>query len=290
MSAMTIDRRDLPSPTTDMARAFADLEQHGYAIIRNALTAEQTAALRARVIEQARGEDARGEGFHDGGANQRVWMLPNKGRMFRDLMLHPLVDLTMSRLLGSGYLVSSLTANIARPGGAPMYLHSDQGYVDFWTPKPLVANIAWMLDDFTDANGGTRLVPGSHLIAERRAWDAEETIAAEGPAGAALVFDGRLVHGTGANRTQGDHRHAILHYHCRPYVRQQENYFLGLDPELRRTERADVLKRMGFAIWGGLGRTNTPGEKGLLAPLDAPIGPLDAAGAPLPADPPLSAG
>ena len=290
MAAAIIERRDLPAPTTDMETAFADLERHGYAIIENALAPAQVAALRVRVIDQARGEDARGEGFHDGGANQRVWMLPNKGRMFRDLILHPLVDRTMGRLLGSGYLVSSLTANIARPGGAPMYLHTDQGYIDFWTPRPVVANIAWMLDDFTDANGGTRLVPGSHLVAERRTYELHETIAAEGPAGAALIFDGRLVHGTGANRTEGEHRHAILHYHCRPFVRQQENYFLGLDPELRRTERADVLKRMGFAIWGGLGRTDTPGEKGILTPLASPTGALDAAGAPLTDDPPLSAG
>lgn len=287
MSATTIS---LPSPTRDMARAFADLETHGYAIVENALTPAQVASLRARVVEQARGEDARGEGFHDGKTNQRIWMLPNKGRMFRDLMLHPLVDQVMGRLLGSRFLLSSLTANIARPGGAPMYLHSDQGYIDFWTPKPLVANIAWMLDDFTDTNGGTRLVPGSHLVPELRDYGPDDTIAAEGPAGAALIFDGRLVHGTGANRTEGEERHAILHYHCRPYVRQQENYFLGLDPAIRRTERADVLRRMGFGIWAGLGRTNTPGETRLLSPEDAPIGPLDAAGAPLADDASLSAG
>jgi ectoine hydroxylase-related dioxygenase (phytanoyl-CoA dioxygenase family) len=205
-------------------------------------------------------------------------MLPNKGRIFRDLMLHPLVDQAMGRLVGADCLLSSLTANIARPGGTPMYLHNDQGYVDFWTPKPLVANIAWMLDDFTEANGGTRLVPGSHLVAERRKYALEDTIAAEGAAGAALIFDGRLTHGTGANLTTAEHRHAILSYHCRPFVRQQENYFLGLDPKVRETEREEVLRRMGFGIWAGLGRTNEPGEKGVLAPVRAPLGGVDETG------------
>jgi ectoine hydroxylase-related dioxygenase (phytanoyl-CoA dioxygenase family) len=271
----------LPQPTREPDRAFADLERFGYAIVEGALSCERVARLRARVVEQARGEDARGAGFHDGKANQRIWMLPNKGAIFRDLMLDPLVETFMGRLLGKDFLLSSLTANIARPGGVPMYLHSDQGYVDFWTPRPLVANMAWMLDDFTEANGGTRLVPGSHLEAERTDYGLEDTVAAEGPAGSVLVFDGRLVHGTGANTTQDEHRHAVLSYYCRPFVRQQENYYLGLDPALRRTERGAFLRRLGFWIWAGLGRRHDPGERGALEPLERPIGPLDAEGQPL---------
>ncbi len=281
MTDATIKTRSLPGATRDFSRAFEDLERFGYAIVEGALSPDRVATLRARVVEQARGEDAQGVGFHDGKANQRIWMLPNKGRIFRDLMLDPLVDTFMGALLGRDFLLSSLTANIARPGGVPMYLHTDQGYVDFWTPKPLVANVAWMLDDFTEANGGTRLVPGSHLNTERVDHALADTVAAEGPAGAALIFDGRLTHGTGANLTASEERHAILSYHCRPFVRQQENYYLGLDPELRRTERGVFLRRLGYWIWAGLGRTNEPGEKGALEPLTAPIGPLDAAGRPI---------
>ena len=280
MTEAATKARSLPRATRDISQAFDDLERHGYAIVEGALSPDRVAALRARVVEQARGEDANGVGFHDGKANQRIWLLPNKGRIFRDLMLDPLVDTFMGALLGKDFLLSSLTANIARPGGVPMYLHTDQGYVDFWTPRPLVANVAWMLDDFTETNGGTRLVPGSHLNSVRVDYALADTVAAEGPAGAALIFDGRLTHGTGANMTASDERHAILSYHCRPFVRQQENYYLGLDPELRRTERGVFLRRLGYWIWAGLGRTNQPGEKGALGPLTAPIGPLDAEGRP----------
>ena len=281
MSLAEVSRPALPQPTRDMKRVFEDLDRFGYAIVEDALSRDRVAALRARVAEQARGEDAQGIGFHDGKANQRIWMLPNKGRIFRDLMLDPLVDTVMRRLLGKDFLLSSLTANIARPGGVPMYLHIDQGYVDFWTPKPLVANIAWMLDDFSDANGGTRLVPGSHLNSDRTDYTLDDTIAAEGPAGAALIFDGRMVHGTGSNTTEAEERHAILSYHCRPFVRQQENYLLGLDPALRASERGVFLRRLGFWIWSGLGRTHEPGDKGPLLPVTVPIGPLDTDGRPI---------
>ena len=63
-------------------------------------------------------------------------------------------------------------------------------------------------------------------------------------------------------------------------MRQQENYFLGLDPQLRRTEREAFLRRLGFGIWAGLGRVNHPSDAGVLAPVGAPTGALAADGEP----------
>ncbi|MFI4932995.1 MAG: phytanoyl-CoA dioxygenase family protein [Caulobacterales bacterium] len=287
-----------PAPGHDLARARRDLDEQGYCIIPSVLSRPEIAALKARLVEQAAGERARGVAFHDGGSerpNQRIWMLINKGQAFRDLMLHPIIEALMGHLLGPDFLLSSFTANIAHPGGEPMVLHTDQGYIGFWTPKPVVANIAWMLDDFTDANGGTRLVPASHLneAATPRSSayapgelanmpTSEDTIAAEGPAGSILCFDGRVWHGTGANRTDRP-RHALLSYHCRPFVRQQENFTLGLDPGLRLTERPALLNRLGFATWAGLGRVESPRPATPLFVSSGAVGPLGADGAPVPA-------
>lgn len=260
-------------PRNGLDQARADLDRNGYCVVENVLCRDDIAALKARLVAQARGERERGVAFHDGGPerpNQRVWMLINKGRVFRDLMLHPIVEALIGHLLGPDFLLSSLTANIAGPGGEPMVLHTDQGYVGFWTPLPVVGNIAWMLDDFSDANGGTRIVPKSHLNREAAQRSSsytpgdtsnnpkpEDTIAAQGKAGSILCFDGRLWHGTGANRTTGL-RHALLSYHCRPFVRQQENFALGLLPALKDSERPALLKRLGFTPWAGLGRIENP--------------------------------
>jgi len=281
----------------DIEKAHSDLDGHGYCIIPNVLSGDAVEALKSRLIAQAEGERARGVAFHDGGPgrpNQRLWMLINKGRVFRDLMLHPIVEALMGHLLGPDFLLSSFTANIAHPGGEPMVLHTDQGYVGFWTPRPVVANIAWMLDDFTDENGGTRLVPASHLNAAATHRSSayapaepanmptlDDTIAAEGRAGSILCFDGRVWHGTGANRT-GRPRHALLSYHCRPFIRQQENLTLGLDPELRATERPALLNRLGFATWAGLGRVESPRPATPLFITPGAVGPLAADGTPLP--------
>lgn len=287
---------DLVRPSSDLDQARHDLDERGYCIIPGVLSRNQVAALKARLIDQAQGEDARGVATHDGGPsrpNQRVWMLLNKGRVFRDLMLHPIIAETMGHLLGPDFMLSSFTANIARPGGDPMALHTDQGYVGFWTPRPVVANIAWMLDDFTDANGGTRLVPASHLNAEATPRSSayvpdqpanmptlEDTIGAEGSAGSILCFDGRIWHGTGANRSDGP-RHALLSYHCRPFIRQQENFVLGLDPAIRDSERPALLNRLGFGVWAGLGRVESPRPLTPLFITPGAIGALSADGAPL---------
>ncbi len=292
MSVRAVSSRGGP----DLGRAHAQLDDNGYCIIEGVLSAVELKALKSRLVEQAEGERARGVSFHDGGParpNQRVWMLVNKGKVFRDLMLHPIIDALMGHLLGPDYLLSSLTANIASPGGEPMVLHTDQGYVGFWTPLPVVANIAWMLDDFTEGNGGTRLVPKSHLnqAATPRSSSyvptlpanmpkPEDTIAATGLAGSILCFDGRVWHGTGANTTDQP-RQALLSYHCRPFVRQQENFVLGLLPSIRDTERPALLNRLGFATWAGLGRVELPRPTTPLFISPNAVGPLARDGTPL---------
>lgn len=71
----------------------------------------------------------------------------------------------MRHLLGERVLLSNINANIAGPGGGKMVLHADQGYViPPWPPEPLVANVIWMVDDFTEDDGATLMVPGSHRL------------------------------------------------------------------------------------------------------------------------------
>src|SRR4051812_21940119 len=120
----------LPVLTDDPEQAKADLAELGVARIADALSADEVAALKDRLAEQAAAEAAAGVAFFDGGegANQRVWNLPSKGEVFRDLLRHPVARTYARHILEGDYALSSHTANIAGPGGAPMGLHSDQGY------------------------------------------------------------------------------------------------------------------------------------------------------------------
>jgi ectoine hydroxylase-related dioxygenase (phytanoyl-CoA dioxygenase family) len=259
----------MPTATTDVADALHDIETWGYCLLRDVLSPEEVAAVRERLVEQARGEAAAGLGRFDSGyeasrhnrspgPNQRVVNLLNKGDVFHLVPVKPRALEVMQHVLGERFLLSSYTANIAGPGGALMELHQDQGYVPF--PQPaysIVANIAWFLDDVTEFNGGTRIVPKSHLLTQPlERGQRPDTIAAEGPAGTALVIPGKVWHGTGQNRSE-QNRHVLLTNYCRVFVRQQENPFLGLAPDVQEHLSPELRRLLGYKTWGTLGGVET---------------------------------
>lgn len=282
-----------PEPTRDLAQLKIDIAECGYGILADALEPDLLLALKTRVAEQAAGEAEAGVAHLFGddatgmpGArrdasveapNQRLSNLLNKGAIFRELLHRPVVEAGLPPMMGANYLLSSLSAMIMRKGGVAQVIHTDQQFVPFKTPMAMVANIVWMMVDFTEANGATRVVPGSHL------WDPPDirfardeagnevlvqpevdTIPAEAPAGSALIFDGRLWHGAGANTTQTP-RPAIFSYYCQPYLRQQENIAMSIDDavyaELTEAERAmvgfEAYRRGMGRIAPVLGRRNT---------------------------------
>ena len=222
-----------------------------------------------------------------GGINQRLWLLVNKGQAFIDLLSHGEARELIGHVLGEAYLLSGFDANIANPGGVSMKLHTDQ----WWMPAPMhrhrhrrvgsitrdnfdddapetapmiaptaSCNIMWMLDDFTQENGATRIVPGSHMSGRRPDPEKDKdvpTVAAVGPAGAAMVFEGRLWHGTGANLSNTS-RAGLLTAFCGPQFRPQENFAVGTRPEVLETASPDLLALLGFRVWLGQGRIDSP--------------------------------
>ena len=121
---------------------------------------------------------------------------------------------------------------------------------------PVVVNVLWMLDHFSEENGGTRLVPGSHLLGRQPEADAA-SIAATAAAGTALMVDGRTWHGTGANRGSSERR-AILTTFCAPQFRPQENYTVGTRPEVLSQASDDLRALLGLKVWNAYGRTGHP--------------------------------
>jgi ectoine hydroxylase-related dioxygenase (phytanoyl-CoA dioxygenase family) len=249
-----------PTLTTDLAVAKADLDRHGYCLLEAVLDAGRLDAVRSRLADVAAAEIADGTDYvYENGANQRVWTLLNKGDVFVELVFEPPVFRLMGDLLGGGFLLSNIDANIAGPGGPPMFLHADQSFVPPpWPAYPLVANAMWMLDDFKPENGATRVVPGSHLLGFQPGFGTPpegfsvDPVPVCAPAGSVMVFDGRLWHQTGANTTDDERRHGILAYYCRPFMRTQESWFLSIKPDV--LERFPQLKSMiGYDNYLSLG-------------------------------------
>jgi ectoine hydroxylase-related dioxygenase (phytanoyl-CoA dioxygenase family) len=237
--------------------AQAALDDDGYCVIDGVLDGSEVARLRARLATCAAAEVEAGTAWLEEPDNQRIWMLLNKGREFIDLAVHPVALRIAKHLLGETFLLSNITANIVRPGGKAQASHADQDFIPQPWPNAVVATVLWVLDDFTEANGATRVLPGS-IAADVRHDDADlsQAPAVGGVAGSLIVLDGRLWHGAGANVTAREERRAILVNYCAPYLRQQENFWRSADPELLRTADPTLLALLGDAIYDSLGMVN----------------------------------
>src|SRR5579885_718930 len=116
---------------------------------------------------------------------------------------------------------------------------------------PTVCNTMWALTDFTEANGATRIIPGSHLKDSPVYGQHYDSIPAEMPAGSVLVWHGSLWHGGGANTTD-QRRVGIAMNYCAGWVRQQENQQLGIPLDVVRRFEPRLQELCGFGVYNML--------------------------------------
>jgi hypothetical protein len=251
---------ELPPLTRDLEQALHDVRSFGVARIENILEPTTLARVRDALYRAAASDRERGwnTGFisdnPEDKTNQRVWGLLSRDPVFSDLAEHPTALHFVRAVLGWPAMLSNISANITGPGGGEMVLHADQGFA----PQPWGGiqglNVAWAIDDFTDQNGATRIVPGSHR--ENRVPTAEDgahTVALEAPAGSVIVMEGRVWHRTGFNRTENQNRAGIFAFYTLPIYLPQENWFLSLDPAVRHYASDTMLQLLGFKA-GRFGR------------------------------------
>jgi ectoine hydroxylase-related dioxygenase (phytanoyl-CoA dioxygenase family) len=137
------------------------------------------------------------------------------------------------------------------PGAAAQMLHRDEDvWVHFPRPRPViqVASV-WALVDMTEANGATRVVPGSHQDEEPwRAVSDHEIAHAEMRAGSAVIYLGSTLHGGGANSTVDQWRRAFHFSFCLGWLRTEENNYLGTPPEVARSLPRQAQELLGYAV------------------------------------------
>ena len=182
----------------------------------------------------------------------RVYNLLVRGDVFARVPVHANVLPVVEGVLDPGCLLSSLSSIAIGAGESAQPIHADDQLIPLPKPHPpVVCNTMWALTDFTEANGATRLVPGSHLQDSPDYGGRYDSIPAEMARGSVLVWHGSLWHGGGANATD-DRRVGIACNYCAGYVRQQENQQLGI-PRAVAERFGDRLARLcGYGIYNGL--------------------------------------
>ncbi len=238
----------------DVDAHVARIAEHGYTIVENAIEPDLIDALNDDLLRLERFFAVRpSANSFEGHHTIRIYNLLAYGARYERIPVHPHVLPIVERVLDPGCLISSLSSISILPGETAQPIHADDQLIPLGKPhNPTVCNSMWALTDFTEANGATRIVPGSHLADHNPDYGAPyDSIAAEMPKGSVLVWHGSLWHGGGANTT-GERRVGIAMNYCAGFVRQQENQQLGLPRETVERFPARLRELVGYGVYNML--------------------------------------
>jgi ectoine hydroxylase-related dioxygenase (phytanoyl-CoA dioxygenase family) len=267
-------------PTGSHSRAFPwlrgrsledwrdEFDRRGFVIFERVLAPDQVAAIRTALAPHL-DRDLKGRNDFEGLKTNRVYALLAKSPLFAELVVHPLVLAFVEAELGPSCLLSAFLAINLHPGETVQPWHTDDGGARLPRPRPaLGVSTFWAIDDTTETNGSTEVIPGSHLWDERRIEGAAQptdfkarseldqdhdpghradAVKLAMPSGSLAIAKGTLWHRGGSNRSDRP-RLIITPQYCAGWVRQLENMCLAVPPDIaaKLPERAREL--IGYSI------------------------------------------
>ena len=227
----------------------AAIRQDG-AVIVDAVASPEAIAAVATELAPWMGATAPGPDAFSGFNTRRTGGLVARSPLSRELIMHPLVLASAGKLLehATSYQLHLTQAIAIGPGEPAQQIHRDQWAFDFF-PFPagydVQCNTIWAMTDFTEENGATRVVPGSHLLADRLRFEPSDTVPAEMRKGSVLFYNGAVYHGGGANRSEATRVGLNITY-AASWLRQEENQYLSVPLEIARTLPVSLLKLIGY--------------------------------------------
>ena len=239
--------KHLPA-TTAPADVSDHLRRFGYAIVDDVVDGGLLDRLEVEAMPYIEASAA-GRDTYDGRFTRRTGALVARCPTARKLVMHPLTVAAARHFLGHASAVQlHLTQIISvEAGETRQKLHRDEMAFDFFQFGPdyhVQCNTMWALTDFTAANGATWILPGTSGLDDDTALQIAGAQAEMGR-GSVLFYEGKVLHGAGANTSDGVRRGVNVTYAV-GWVRQEENQYLACPPEVARTLDDDLLKMMGY--------------------------------------------
>ncbi len=232
------------------------IDEDGGVIVDDFLAPEILARLKAEVAPKITQHHAGGvEGhkfwkeFH-GAATKRITGLAEVSPTWCELLSDPIYKRLGDHYLGEdNYYLNTGQLICIGPGETPQLLHRDELN---WPEAAgqsheITVTAIFALTDFTAENGATVIAPGSHR------WPGvmpevgpEQTCQAIMPAGAALLYNGRVIHGGGANRSKDAWRVGLHAGFVLGWLRAEENHQLTTSMDTARTLSEHAQRMLGF--------------------------------------------
>ncbi|MFT4825593.1 MAG: ectoine hydroxylase-related dioxygenase (phytanoyl-CoA dioxygenase family) [Halioglobus sp.] len=252
----------MPSP--DLLRiCLAELAAQGYTLIPDFLSHERLTQVNTQ-FDRLLGTN-KGRNDFEGKKTERIYTLVARDTVFQDIAEDPIIMALCDAVFMPNYLLTASQAIVIAPGETPQPWHTDDSFYPIPRPRPMISlSTIVAVDDFTAANGGTEIVPGSHLWGDEELGDhylgynidgksisqessPRQFMPVEISAGTCIVFAGTLLHRGGGNNS-GDSRRAFSNQYCQPWARPQENFFLGIPPEQVAAMSPKVQSLLGYSI------------------------------------------
>ena len=226
------------------------VRRDGYVIVPSVLDEGTIATIEAELAPHFVGLYGRNE--FEGERTERLYALLAKAPSVAGLVEHPLVVGVVDQFLRPSYLLWGALAIRNHPGETAQAFHADDDYIDIARPRPPAGiSVMWSLDEFTDHNGATELIRGSHAWStEQPGDDHPDIIRAVMPAGSMLLWQGPLYHRGGANHSEASRLGITIQY-CQPWLRQIENMVLAVPPQVAAQYSDRVQRMLGYGLYEG---------------------------------------
>jgi hypothetical protein len=233
----------------DSRGSLEQIRAEGYTVLRDVLSTRRVQGIReelAPILASA----PFGRNDFEGLRSQRVYALLAKAPTTAELVTHPVLLALVDELLHPAYLLSAHIAINAHPGETAQMLHPDDGHCAIPRPRQhLGVSAVWALDDFTNENGATEILPGSHTWGDEKPDPGDSRVrTVEMSAGSVVVFLGTTYHRGGANASTSI-RLGITPQFCEPWIRPIETMTLAVPPNIASKYPTRVQSLLGYGLY-----------------------------------------
>jgi len=241
--------------TTDSATIIQTLRRDGAVAVKEVADNDVVDAIVNELRPRLDADDLDAASAFDGNRTLRTgYGLLTNAPSAASLVDHDLVIEVANDILlphCASYNIGSMTAIDILPGEAGQALHRDDSLYPIENAgMELLIGVMWALNDFTQENGGTRVVPGSHRFL--RSWHLPDVSAWEStemPKGSALFYMGSTWHGGGANQSDGP-RLGLINTYSLGWLRQEANHYLDTPPEIAMQFEPRLRALLGYSAYG----------------------------------------
>ncbi|NQY65537.1 MAG: phytanoyl-CoA dioxygenase family protein [Alteromonadaceae bacterium] len=229
------------------------LMQDGGVIVSNQVSADLIDKVKTELRDPFDAEGSKFQNDFNGYKTLRLNGLLELSRTSAELIAHPRVMEIADAVLHRhcvNYRIGSCTAIEIYPGENLQELHRDDDAYPIRIPGvEFQLSAMWALDDFTEENGATRVVPCGNSQLDISSIKEQDIVQAVMPKGSVFYYLGSTFHGGGANRSQAP-RSGLINTYSLGWLRQEENQYLTIPRKIADSYPEHIRRLMGYQSHG----------------------------------------